>query len=172
MTVLREQLLGGRSVVLAGRVRAPLRQMLTSLGATVHELVRPEPAEDRVGEWTRARAPIHAVVYDAAGGRIGLDEAWVAVREVAVGSLLSAGGKVVLLGPRENEYEFAAAVRAGLENLARTLSVEWARFQVTAAMLAPGAESSDGDLAEIVSFLLSHAGDYFSGCRLDVCSMR
>lgn len=66
------------------------------------------------------------------------------------------GGKIVLVAPRDD-----APVRAALENLARTLSIEWARFGITPTAILPGA---DEDVAELVAFLASPAGDYYSGC--------
>jgi NAD(P)-dependent dehydrogenase (short-subunit alcohol dehydrogenase family) len=136
--------------------------------------------EDRAREWAAAQAPIHALVVDAgpafaAGGETALREAneraWVATRAVATGALIPAGaGKVVLIAPRPDRGAFAGAARAALENLARTLSVEWARYGVTAVAIAPGAGTSDDDLAELVCFLVSPAGDYFSGCQFELGS--
>ena len=62
----------------------------------------------------------------------------------------------------------ARAARAALENLARTLSVEWARYAVTVTMVAPGPGTSDEELAEVVCYLVSVAGDYVSGTRFDL----
>jgi NAD(P)-dependent dehydrogenase (short-subunit alcohol dehydrogenase family) len=62
----------------------------------------------------------------------------------------------------------AAAARAGLENLARTLSIEWARHGVTPVAIAPGPDSSAGEVAALVAYLASPAGSYFSGCLLDL----
>jgi hypothetical protein len=69
-----------------------------------------------------------------------------------------------VIAPRPDAGAFAAAARAALENLARTLSVEWARYGITATAIAPGASSTDDQIAELVCFLISPAGDYFSGC--------
>jgi hypothetical protein len=35
-------------------------------------------------------------------------------------------------------------------------------------MIAPGDATSDEELAELVCFLVSPAGDYLSGCRLEL----
>jgi hypothetical protein len=48
------------------------------------------------------------------------------------------------------------------------VSVEWARFQITAVALTPGATTTDAEVAELVCFLLSPAGGYFSGCRFEL----
>jgi NAD(P)-dependent dehydrogenase (short-subunit alcohol dehydrogenase family) len=164
MSVLRQGLLEGRAIVTAPAGGGALDGVLTGLGARV-EALEPEPG---FGEWARARAPLHALVYDARGVT-STDEVWVVIREVAVGALIpsEAPGKVVLIGPVPGR-DGAAAMRDALENLARTLSVEWARFGVTTTMVAPEGTARDDDLAEIVAFLCSPAGEYFSGCRLEL----
>ena len=60
----------------------------------------------------------------------------------------------------------AEAARAALENLARTLSIEWARYGIRTTALTPGAEWSDDDVGDLVAYLVSPGGDYFSGARL------
>jgi citronellol/citronellal dehydrogenase len=60
----------------------------------------------------------------------------------------------------------AGPLRAALENLARTLSVEWARFDVRTTAILPGAETTDEELGTLVAYLASPAGDYYSGCAL------
>ncbi|HEY2160860.1 MAG TPA: hypothetical protein VGH24_06095 [Solirubrobacteraceae bacterium] len=182
MSVLRDELLAGRAVVLAGGSSPGLRGELERLGARVEVMGDDEGLgedEERVGEWARGRAPLHAVVYDArprfgSGGEqalgAALEQAWVSVREVSGGALIAeeGPGKIVMVGPPPNAGPLADAARAGLENLARTLSIEWARFGVTAAMVAPGAGTTDDELAELVCFLVSPAGEYLSGCRLEL----
>jgi hypothetical protein len=168
ITVLREGLLRGRVVALVGGSASASAASLAALGAEVHPL---DPVDDD-GAWAREHAPLHALVVDAGGpfGAGGLTEAlegtWLAIRAVATTELVARGGKVVLLGPRPGAGPHAGAARAALENLARTLSVEWARFAVTATMIAPGDSTVDAEVAELVCFLVSEGGDYFSGCRL------
>jgi hypothetical protein len=165
MTVLRPELLSGQTVVVSGDGGGQLTARLAALGATA--------IHDRSG--TEARA----LVFDArpefgAGGeeglRTGLDAAWQAVSEVANAALIpaEAPAKIVLIGPPPDAGAFAEAARAGLENLARTLSVEWARYGITTVMVAPGGTTSDEALAELVSFLVSPGGEYLTGCRLEL----
>jgi hypothetical protein len=176
VSVLRDGLLDGRAIALVGESLAPA---LERLGARVEIVAAVDGDEERVGEWARAVGPLHAIVYDArpafaSGGEAALSDSlehgWVAVREVANGALIDGAGpgKVVLVGPRPDAGPHAEAARAGLENLARTLSVEWARHSVTAAMVAPGPSTSEDEVAELVCFLVSPAGEYLTGCRLEL----
>jgi len=177
MTALRTGLLDGRAIALAGGPAPAVARWLTDLGARVHE-VDPALGEDGVKDGAAGVGPLHALVYDSgpafAGGgqlrlQVALEQAWIATRGVATGALIPAGaGKVVLIAPRPAGGSFAAAARAALENLARTLSVEWARYAVTTVALAPGDRTTDEELAELVSFLVSPAGKYFSGCLLEL----
>jgi len=177
MTVLRKSLLSGRAVVLAGIPSPALAAALGGLGARLLDLDATLD-EDVAREWADAAGPIDAVLYDAGpafsgGGQAALREAteraWVATRAVATGALIPAGaGKVVLIAPRPDAGPFAPAVRAALENLARTLSVEWARYGVTAVAIAPGPHTRDDELAELVAYLVSPAGEYFDGCLFDL----
>jgi hypothetical protein len=185
MTVLRDQLLAGRTIAVAG-VSDCVRGKLHALGARVEPLPGHEALpveEEATGAWARGLGPLDAIVYDcspafATGGEpalhSALEQAWAAVREVATGALIpsDAPGKVLLIGPSPDAGSLAGAARSALENLARTLSVEWARYQVTAAMIAPGATTTEEQLAEAVCFLVSEAGGYFSGCRIDLGSVR
>lgn len=181
MTVLREELLDGRAIALAGGASESIRDALLALGARV-EVMNGEPLgedEERTGQWAQATAPLDALVYDSRpkfgdGGdaalAAALEAGWVAIREVATGALIpsQAPGKLVLVGPRPSAGPLADAARAGLESLARTLSVEWARHGVTAVMVAPGDASTEQELAELISFLVSEAGGYLSGCKLEL----
>ena len=119
-----------------------------------------------------------AIVYDAGqafsdSGRDGLREAsarsWTTIRDVATEALIPhERGKVVVIAPRPTAGAFADAARAALESLARTLSVEWARYGITATVITPGTDTTDEQIAELVCFLVSPAGDYFSGCRFSL----
>ena len=60
----------------------------------------------------------------------------------------------------------ARAARAGLENLARTLSIEWSRHAITTVAIAPAPDTDAGELAALCAYLASPAGAYFSGCLL------
>jgi NAD(P)-dependent dehydrogenase (short-subunit alcohol dehydrogenase family) len=175
-------LLNDRRVAIAGDGEAARETgaCLRALGAEVHEL--PEDAlanEDGAAGWARERTPLHALVFDAGAGfgsggaealRTTMEAAWRAIRAVATGALIEAQspGRLLLVAPRADAGAHAPAARAALENLARTLSVEWARYAITAVALWPGPATSDGELAELACFLISPAGGYFSGCRFEL----
>jgi NAD(P)-dependent dehydrogenase (short-subunit alcohol dehydrogenase family) len=111
--------------------------------------------------------------------RLCLDGAWEASRAVANAAFIDAGrpGRIVYLAPAPRSssagdavpsVEYADAARAGLENLSRTLSIEWARYGVTLVTIAPGERTSEAEVAALVAYLGSPAGAYFSGCLLDL----
>jgi NAD(P)-dependent dehydrogenase (short-subunit alcohol dehydrogenase family) len=167
VAILRDGLLAGRAVALGAGVCAPVRELLLSLGATVHE---PRAA---AGADTRALVHDAGATFGAGGEKALLDaleQAWSDVAAVANAALISSsqGGKIVLIAPRPGAGECADAARDGLENLARTLSVEWARYGITTTAILPAAAAREQDVALLVAFLLSPAGDYFSGCRLEI----
>jgi NAD(P)-dependent dehydrogenase (short-subunit alcohol dehydrogenase family) len=180
MSLLRQKLLEGRTIAVAGGTPEPLGEALKALGARVEPV--PEDFgedEERTGTWARALAPVAALVYDSRPGfgdggeealAVSLRAGWVAVREVATGALIpgEGPGKLVLIGPAPSAGPLADAARAGLENLARSLSVEWARHGVTAVMVAPGERTTEPELAEVICFLVSEAAEYFSGCKLEL----
>ena len=175
--MLRHGLLDGRAVALAGGVALTVAEALTGLGAQVEQL-GPALDEDSARAWAAGVAPLDALVYDAGptfldGGQArladALERAWVATRGVATGAMIPEGaGSVLLIAPSPGGGSFAMAARAALENLARTLSVEWARYGVRSVTIAPGARTSDAELAELVCFLISPAGEYFSGCVFEL----
>lgn len=96
-----------------------------------------------------------------------LDGAWSAVRAVAVDGFIprGQGGRILFIAPG------GTAAAAALENLSRTLSVEWARHTITAVTLALDSDTEPEHLATVVAYLLSLAGAYFSGARLDLNSL-
>jgi NAD(P)-dependent dehydrogenase (short-subunit alcohol dehydrogenase family) len=171
--VLRDGLLAGTTVIAAPPTGA------TAACARLGADVRPLDADllDE-GAVEAAVGPCQALVVDAAplfgaGGpealRAALDGAWCVVRSTANAAFIPAGaGKVVLVAPRPAAGELAATLRAALENLARTTSIEWARHGITPTAVLPGPQTADAEIAEVVAYLASPAGDYFSGCVLDL----
>jgi NAD(P)-dependent dehydrogenase (short-subunit alcohol dehydrogenase family) len=108
-----------------------------------------------------------------------LEASWRVTRAVANAAFIpdAAGGRIVYLAPATPTPSTQAsgggelhadATRAGLENLARTLSIEWARYGITPVTIAPGPGTAVEQIAGVVAYLASPAGDYFSGCELDL----
>lgn len=190
--LLRPGLLDGSTIALAAAAEAARvsGRGLAGLGAVIVPLSMPEASDpQQLQEATEAAvreaiaaagaAPdmlvVDAAPVFAADGAEGLERCmaavWSAVRAVAGAAFLpeagGTGGRIVLLAPAAGP-EHAGAAAAGLENLARTLSIEWARFNVTIAAIAPGAGASGQQLTALVAYLASAAGAYFSGCLLDL----
>jgi hypothetical protein len=133
--------------------------------AGVRALVSPGPFGDAVAARLEAlgasRGTGTVAVHDAsaAGDALAaLDGAWAFVRPLEA-------AMIVLIAPRDD-----AAARDGLENLARTLSVEWARRGMRVVAICPGPATSVAEVAELTAFLASAAGAYYSGCRFDLGS--
>jgi NAD(P)-dependent dehydrogenase (short-subunit alcohol dehydrogenase family) len=175
----RPDLLAGRRIVLAGGADGGA---LVALGAWVTRFETDlglDPDADRAVDWIRDQAPLHALVCDtreqfAGGGDERLQRAlalaWSAARAAATGAMIEAGqpGRLIFVAPVPAAGPLAQSLRAALCNLARTLSVEWARHGLTAVAIAPGAASTEAELAELVAFLISDAGGYLSGCELEL----
>jgi NAD(P)-dependent dehydrogenase (short-subunit alcohol dehydrogenase family) len=192
--LLREHLLDGLRVVLAG---APSheRDLTGKLGARILELggacatveVRlDEDAESAEASAIADLAAAHrelgaldgividgAALFSASPAEAALQLApaaiWNGARAFA-NELIAAGrgGRIFILAPLPDGGEHAAAAVAGIENLARTLSIEWARYGIATVAIAPGAQTGQAVLTELMAYLLSPAGAYFSGCLLDL----
>jgi hypothetical protein len=170
LALLKPGLLGGLEVVVAGgeppsRFGEAVVARAASLGAELGRIV-----VDPAGEQAEPRPGADVVVWDGAslaGPRDVLDGAWLALRPTARAAWIDAeapGGKLLLLAPPPGDAG-AEAARAGLENLARTLSIEWARYGIRTAALLPGPATEPEEVAELAAFLASRAGDYYSGCH-------
>ena len=168
--LLRPGLLDGAAVLVAGGgdLGGAVAGTAAGLGAAVTELaVDPwAPAPPTApGDFTQlvwdGDAALRAEDGSVRGVLAALDGAWLAIRAVAPERV----GKIVLLAPRPGDAH-AEAARAGLENLARTLSIEWARFGVRTVAIWPGDTTPAETAAELCAFLASPAGDYHSGSLL------
>jgi NAD(P)-dependent dehydrogenase (short-subunit alcohol dehydrogenase family) len=114
---------------------------------------------------------VDGVASFASGGlHACLENAWNATRAAVNHAILPAarGGRIVYLAPPPGAGEQVDAARAGLENLARTLSVEWARHEIRVVTIALGNTTAAGEVAALTAYLASPAGAYFSGCLLDL----
>jgi citronellol/citronellal dehydrogenase len=120
-----------------------------------------------------AASAFAAAAPGAAGAdalRAAADPAWAAARATAAAAMIDteAGGKVVVIAPPPGAGAHATATRAALENLVRTLSIEWSRYAIRTTAILPGDATSPEEIGAVVAFLASPAGDYYSGCVLDL----
>lgn len=176
--LLRPGLLADRVVALGGG--SALGPPLAALGATTAALP-PTLDEDDAATHAQGALAAHGAIgvllHDlrpafGTGGhdglRTALDTAWVAIRAIATTAFIpdEHGGRIVIVAPPPAEDPSAAGARAAAENLARTLSIEWARHGITTVAITPGETTTDGELAAVAAYLASPAGAYFSGCRL------
>jgi citronellol/citronellal dehydrogenase len=135
--------------------------------------------------------------------RLNLEGTWLMTHAVATKAMIPSGngGKIisVTLSPHHGLPGMAhsSAARAGVENLMRVLSIEWARFNIRTTALAAGHFATDalkkypkpvyegvartvplqrlGEAEEhawLVAYLASPAGDYYSGTVLTLDGAR
>jgi NAD(P)-dependent dehydrogenase (short-subunit alcohol dehydrogenase family) len=154
--VLRSGVLEGVRVMVTGA--GPLGEAVTARFEALGAVSGSEAVDVLV--WDGAAAFAAAAGVEAV--RAALDGAWLAIQPVAQNPML-----ILLLAPPPGDAH-AEAARAGLENLARTLSIEWARLGIRPVAVHPGAATSAGEVAELAAFLASPAGAYYSGCRFDL----
>ena len=175
LQLLRAGLLEGRAIALAGPARPEITAALEALGAATKTL-DVEAEEEDAGEVDALVVDAAALFQDAptddelAPLRAAADGAWTITRTVANAAWIGPErpGKLVLLAPAPDAGAHAEATRAALENLSRTLSIEWARFGIRTTTITPGTGTAVETLAALTAYLLSPAGDYFSGARLDL----
>ncbi len=177
--LLRTGILSGVDLVVAGG-GAHVAGACAALGAEVHPLacdLLDEAATIRAAEGLEAAdvlvcdagTPYRALGAGPAALSAAVQGTWNATRAIVNAVQRPAGcGKVVLLAPRPGDGPDAGAARAALENLARTTSVEWARLGIRVVAVWPGDATSDRAVADLVTYLASPAGDYLSGCVLEL----
>ena len=179
--LLRPGILEGLVVAVAGEsddARA-LASHCRGLGAVVEALAAGTGEDEAAAAVERvlsAHRRLDVLVVDAAGAftaasanplRAACDGAWVLARPAALQAWIpdeGEGGKLVLLAPPPGAGEHAEATRAALENMARELSIEWARYGIRTAAIAPADDTASEDVRDLVAYLASPAGDYYSGC--------
>ena len=170
--VLRAGLLAGVHVLVAAPPGSPdfaraVTDRTTALDASV-ERVEVDPAGDEVA----VPGAVDVLVWDGSSADralAALDGAWLVLRPAATRAM-DGGGLIALLAPAPGDAQ-AEAARAGLETMARTLSIEWARLAIRPVAILPGRATPAHEVAELVAFLASPAGAYFSGCRFDLGSV-
>jgi hypothetical protein len=176
MTLFKADLLDGRAVAVVDG-SAGLSERLESLGARLEQAVAADlDVEGAAEAWASSLVPLDALVCHVTGLDT-LAAVWPVIRAVAAGALIGAEPaedgatrKLILIGPPpEGEgVDSTEPARAAVGNLARTLSVEWARHQVVAAAIVPGAQTTADEVETLVAFLCSGAGHYYSGCTFSL----
>ncbi|HTE60599.1 MAG TPA: SDR family oxidoreductase [Solirubrobacteraceae bacterium] len=220
-TALELAALGAR-VVVAGRRPDPLRETCAldpahRCEAVVCDIREEDQVEALVDGVLERRDRIDLLVNNAGGQyltpaeaisprgfravvRLNLEGTWLMTHAVATRAMIPGGrgGKIVCvtLSPHHGLPGMAhsSAARAGVENLVRGLSTEWARFGIRLSAVAPGPVATDTFLAkypqqvvdgsastvplgrmgraEEVAWLIAHlaspAGDWVSGAVLTV----
>jgi hypothetical protein len=154
--VLRAGVLNGVRVRVEGA--GPLGEAVRARAEALGALASPDTLDVLVVD----AAALFASAEGVDAVRAALDGAWAAIQPEATGAKL-----ILLLAPPPGDAH-AEAARAGLENLARTLSIEWARLGIRPVAIHPGAQTPAGEVAELAAFLASPAGAYYSGCRFDL----
>ena len=214
----------GASVVVAGRRREPLEETVELCAeGRCEAVVCDVREEDQVGALVdrvlERFGRIDTLVNNAGGQfmspaedisakgfrtvvRLNLEGTWLMTHAVATRAMIPASaGKVlnVTLSPHHGLPGMAhsAAARAAVENMTRTLSIEWSRFQIKLVALAAGHFATDvlakypqpvyegmartvplGRLgrpeehAWLVAYLASPAGDYHSGAVITLDGAR
>ncbi len=214
----------GARVVVAGRRPEPLEEAAAACeggrGEAIVCDVREEDQVDALVERTLARHGRIDLLVNNAGGqymapaesitpkgfrtvvRLNLEGTWLMTHAVATRAMIpQGGGKVVCvtLSPHHGLPGMAhsSAARAGVENLMRVLSIEWARFGIRLTALASGHFGTEAiqkypepvrenvarsvplgrlgrpeEQAWLIAYVASPAGDYLSGTTLTLDGAR
>jgi citronellol/citronellal dehydrogenase len=216
----------GARVVVCGRREEPLQETaaLDSRGlvqALVCDIREEHQVDSMVDEVLARHGQVDLLVNNAGGQflapaesitpkgfrtviRLNVEGTWLVTHAVAIKAMILSGrgGKVfsVTLSPHNGMPGMAhsGAARAAVENLMRTLSVEWARFGIRMLALAAGQfetqtlltkypqaiverightiplgrMGTEREFAWLVAYLASPAGDFFSGAVITMDGAR
>ncbi len=218
----------GATVVICGRRAEPLEQTAAIHAAggagSIHTAVCDVREEDQVDAFMDQVLAAHGridVLVNNAGGqflapaeqitpkgfrtviRLNVEGTWLMTHAAATKAMIPAAhGKVisVTLSPHNGmpAMVHSGAARAAVENMMRTLSVEWARYGIRCNAIAPGQIGTDSfltkypkelvemaagtvplgrlgtaeEIAAAITYLASPAGDFISGTTLTVDGAR
>jgi citronellol/citronellal dehydrogenase len=216
----------GARVVICGRREAPLLETVAGdphglTEAHVCDIREERQVDGMVEQVLATHGQIDLLVNNAGGQflapaesitpkgfrtviRLNVEGTWLVTHAVATKAMIPSGrgGKVfsVTLSPHNGMPGMAhsGAARAAVENLMRTLSVEWARFGIRLLALAAGQfetqtlltkypeaiveriahtiplgrMGTEREFAWLVAFLASPAGDFFSGAVITMDGAR
>jgi len=225
-TALELVRLGG-SVIACGRRQEPLEQTAALAqglaGSFEHEAtdIRDEEAVERLIDGVLERHSRLDVLVNNAGGQflspaeaitpkgfrtvieLNVQGTWLMTHAAATKAFIPQGGGKVLsvtLSPHHGMpgMVHSGAARAAVENMMRTLAVEWARFGIKTCALAAGQFATETlmtkypqvvvdnlersipigragrpeEMAWLVAYLASPAGDFFSGTTITIDGAR
>jgi citronellol/citronellal dehydrogenase len=216
----------GARVAICGRREEPLLETIALdphglIEAHVCDIREDEQVERLVDTVLERQGRIDVVVNNAGGQfmapaesitpkgfrtviRLNVEGTWLVTHAVATKAMIPSGrgGKVlsVTLSPHNGMPGMAhsGAARAAVENLMRTLSIEWARFGIRLLAIAPGQFATqtlltkypqaiveriadtiplqrlgtEQEIAWLVAYLASPAGDFVSGTVITVDGAR
>jgi citronellol/citronellal dehydrogenase len=216
----------GARVVICGRREEPLLETLAAdprglVEARVCDIREEQQVDSMVEEVLANHGQVDLLVNNAGGQflapaesitpkgfrtviRLNVEGTWLVTHAVATKAMIPSGrgGKVfsVTLSPHNGMPGMAhsGAARAAVENLMRTLSVEWARFGIRLLALAAGQfetqtlltkypqaiverightiplgrMGTEQEFAWLVAYLASPAGDFFSGAVITMDGAR
>ena len=212
----------GARVAICGRRPEPLEEARAAIEAIGGEClpvpcdVREPEQVDALVETTLERFGQIDVLVNNAGGqfvapaedispngwravhRLNVDAVWYLTRLVATRTFIPNGGGLAVfigLSPRRAlpGMAHASAARAAVENLSRTLAIEWGRHGIRTVMVTPGVIRTEGleqygaeaiaewerevplgrlgapeEVAAVIAFLASPGGAYVSGATIVV----
>ena len=217
----------GATVVGCGRRTEPLAEMVeevTAAGGTAEAEpmdIRDEEAVDKLFDGVIERHGKLDLLVNNAGGQflspaegitpkgfrtvieLNVQGTWQMTHAAATKAFIPQnGGKVISLTVSPHQgfpgMVHTGAARAAVENMMRTLSVEWARFQIKTLAIAVGQFDTETlrtkypkavvenvadtvplgrlgteeEMAWLIAYLASPAGDFFSGCVLTIDGAR
>jgi citronellol/citronellal dehydrogenase len=214
----------GATVVVAGRRREPLEETVEMCGGSPSEAapcdIRDEGHVESLVDGVLERHGRIDVLVNNAGGQfmspaesitpkgfrtvvgLNLEGTWLMTHAVATRAMIPAGGGKVIsvtLSPHHGLPGMAhsAAARAAVENMTRTLAIEWARFGIRLTAIASGHFATEvlgkyprpvyegvaqtvpmGRLGQpeeqawLVAYIASPAGDYHSGSVITIDGAR
>jgi citronellol/citronellal dehydrogenase len=186
---------GGECLAVPTDVREP-EQVDSLLDAVLERFGQIDVLVNNAGGQFTARAEDISPNGWRAVHRLNVDAVWYLTRAVATRSMIPGGGGLVVfvgLSPRRAlpGMAHASAARAAVENLGRTLAVEWGRHGIRTVTVTPGVIRTEGldgygeeaiaewerevplgrlgapeEVAAVIAFLASPGGAYVSGATV------
>lgn len=175
----------GASVTICGRRAEPLQETVAlgpsgAIEAAVCDVREEDQVQALVAGVVERHGRIDTLVNNAGGQflapaeaispkgfrtviRLNVESAWLMSHAVATASMIERGGKIIMvtLSPHNGMpgMVHSGAARAAVENMARTLSIEWARFGILVNAVAVGQIATDTFLTKYPEQMVSKAAE-------------